>query len=1591
MTTRSSTPVSRRPDTSLDDLRWTAQIAGRFGSVTTLEALALCSDEVLTRFTDVQYSSLYFFDLDTAQLRLFHARGFSDEERIEAEATAMARHPGWVVHTKQPLSVGDTALLPDDSPSKESPRKFVVRSRLWLPIVADGESVGAMGLASTTPNAFDAHDQELLLIVVELAALSYQRLRAEHVLQRQRERAAIAEQKANRHRFAALLHTVPDAVVSMSVEGRILYWNESAARLLGHSESEAVGQPITLIMPERFRAAHARGMARHLATGENRVVGRPVELAALHADGHEIPVELMLSRIDDEGSIVFIGVLRDITERQLAAEESRRFADAVQALSRGSVEDLRAFQHLVTEVVARALDVPRVSLWQSVDAALVCRDLYERSRGAHSHGLRLAEHDFPRYFAALRAGEVIIATEARTHPDTRDFTETYLEPLGIVSMLDSPIASLGGAVGVLCVECTSPRPWRRAEVDFCREVAMLVAQALDLAARRQLAARHAVILASIGDAVIACDTASRVTLLNPVAEALTGFTSAEAVGRPIDEIFRIISSETREPAPIPVIEVLSTGQVHGLANHTVLIRRDGVETPIADSAAPIVEEGVTLGVVLTFRDVREEERARQEIAQQHRRLRSLNEAIPDLLFSIERSGRLRFVKDTVHPDLLVAPSVARELSIDALFAPDLAARLMVAVATAIDAGEVQTVEYALDLPHGRQAFEARMARMSDDEVTVMVRNVTADRANTEALRSQQQQLTALLATTSALVYSARLPDFAIDFISPSATQLLGFTPAEMTAPGFWDWAIHPDDRDRVIADLPALFERGRHVHEYRHRHKNGGYRWLRDEPRLVFDDAGHPLYVVGASFDITARKRDESRLKVLYTVQQVVSAVSRAFLASPDADAAGVLQDPLATLGHASRADRVYVCLCDGVTFEHSFEWCAEGVPPQDPTARRVPLEATFGFLPSLRAGRPLLESTAGATPEDLGAYRAFCAARGAERGLAVPMKIDGALRGVVGIDNPRFDEVEPEEFAPLLQLFADAVAAGLRRADNERSLQRLNVQLTQRGERQRALLALSNELARITDHAAMFEKIRAILRSFFTIERFSFGELDSTTGNYFLRMVDEPPPPAGTAQAAASQNTTGGFGPVLPTTGLDLEGTAIAEALASGVAVSTRDHARTAFRDWVSLYERRGYNQFVIIPLLDSGGGFGTLNVSATLDAPFELEDIHWLSQVGNVAAAHLAALAARNSLRALNLELEDRVAARTRELRQSEERFEMLFQYAPQAMLIVDSAGFVSQSNRNAQALFGYTEPQFVGLPATALVPEEQRGVPHGLQQTFTEAGKIGKAAGERQVSALRRDQSPFTVEIGLVPLRLNGERAVLAGVTDVSERVAAQAEVTRSLREKETLLQEIHHRVKNNLQIISSLLMLQADKVPSDQGRREIEESVQRVRSMALIHQQLYGTESLERIELGTYASQLLESLRGALSPRARVEVRAAPVEVSVETAVPLGLILNELLTNAFKYGVQSTAATLPERRRHTGPDCDVLLEIHAEGDAVRLVVSDAGPGLPAGFDPGRSNTLGLQLVRTLARQLRGKLTVTSEGGTQFAFVCPLRATT
>jgi len=234
----------------------------------------------------------------------------------------------------------------------------------------------------------------------------------------------------------------------------------------------------------------------------------------------------------------------------------------------------------------------------------------------------------------------------------------------------------------------------------------------------------------------------------------------------------------------------------------------------------------------------------------------------------------------------------------------------------------------------------------------------------------------------------------------------------------------------------------------------------------------------------------------------------------------------------------------------------------------------------------------------------------------------------------------------------------------------------------------------------------------------------------------------------------------------------------------------------------------------------------------------------------------------------------------------------------------------------------------------------------------------------------------------LRAWRDLRALADHRDALKR--AQHLILRSLQEKEALLKEIHHRVKNNLQIVSSMLQLQGERMPSDEARALIQETVMRVRSMALIHQHVYAVESLDQIDFGDYVRVLAESIRGLLAPAVRVHVECAEVRVGLDDAIPAGLVLNELLTNAFKYGMRpADDPTVPAAPRRTGDRCDVRVDVTLVEGRLQVEVLDSGVGVPGGALAKRSTSLGMSLVRALTRQLRGELTYDYDQGSRFAF--------
>jgi PAS domain S-box-containing protein len=226
-------------------------------------------------------------------------------------------------------------------------------------------------------------------------------------------------------------------------------------------------------------------------------------------------------------------------------------------------------------------------------------------------------------------------------------------------------------------------------------------------------------------------------------------------------------------------------------------------------------------------------------------------------------------------------------------------------------------------------------------------------------------------------------------------------------------------------------------------------------------------------------------------------------------------------------------------------------------------------------------------------------------------------------------------------------------------------------------------------------------------------------------------------------------------------------------------------------------------------------------------------------------------------------------------------------------------------------------------------------------------------------------------------SGRPVLLQGVAfDITEGKRAEEVVKNSLREKELLLKEIHHRVKNNLQITSSLLRLQAGKLADAGVRQLLRESQDRIRSMALVHDMLYRSQDLARVDFAEYVRTLVVQLFRSYNASGRIRpvVELEPLVLGVDLAVPCGLIINELVANALKHA-------FPGERRG-----EVRVRMTAANDRFTLSVRDDGVGLPPRIDYLDTETLGLQLVRMLTEQIEGQFHLETTSGTEFVVRFP-----
>jgi PAS domain S-box-containing protein len=326
-------------------------------------------------------------------------------------------------------------------------------------------------------------------------------------------------------------------------------------------------------------------------------------------------------------------------------------------------------------------------------------------------------------------------------------------------------------------------------------------------------------------------------------------------------------------------------------------------------------------------------------------------------------------------------------------------------------------------------------------------------------------------------------------------------------------------------------------------------------------------------------------------------------------------------------------------------------------------------------------------------------------------------------------------------------------------------------------------------------------------------------------------------------------------------------------------------------------------------------------------------------------------------------------RALRESEERFRELAELLPVIVYEADETGKFTFVNRCGLELSGYTFEDLVnGLAVTDVV------IPDDLPKAVRSLVKVlsGERLEAEQFTIFKKGGSTVPIEIWSSPIvrgdRIVGGRGV--GV-DITERKKAEEKIQTSLREKEVLLREIHHRVKNNLAVISGLLRLRSRSAP-EEARRMFEDALDRIKAMAVAHEKLYQSDNLATLDVSDYVESLVEHLFvSADNPGEGVtpNIEIEPLSFGLDTALPLGLLATELVSNCLKHA-------FPENSKGK---VEISLR-SVKNDEYELVVSDNGIGIAECVDLPKPDSLGLDLVANFVRQLHGTIEVTGKNGTR-----------
>jgi two-component system, sensor histidine kinase PdtaS len=343
------------------------------------------------------------------------------------------------------------------------------------------------------------------------------------------------------------------------------------------------------------------------------------------------------------------------------------------------------------------------------------------------------------------------------------------------------------------------------------------------------------------------------------------------------------------------------------------------------------------------------------------------------------------------------------------------------------------------------------------------------------------------------------------------------------------------------------------------------------------------------------------------------------------------------------------------------------------------------------------------------------------------------------------------------------------------------------------------------------------------------------------------------------------------------------------------------------------------------------------------------------------------------IELEMQNDELCRTQlDLEATRVKYTDLYDFAPVGYFTVREKGMIEQANLTGAALLGIDRQSLIGKSLTRFVSMED-------QDTFyLHCLQVLKKNGNHtcEIKMINYDKTPFYAQLESIAVRGEDETAakLRTAITDITDRKMMDQQLQASLKEKEVLLQEVHHRIKNNMQVMISMIDLQCEKIEDKQICDELDKIVDRINSMVLVHDQLYKSKDFLKVDISKYINRIAQNLfvsHGVDTAKISLKIGKSDIALSLDSAISCGLIITELITNSLKYA-------FPKNRKG-----EIRVEFGYLGDGqLEMRMSDDGVGMPAYFDFRDSDTLGIKIANALAEhQLGGTITLDSTNGTKF----------